>query len=210
MFAGSSKTTHGGSRQQPRKTWTLSPEPRRPTWNCSGPGASKLRAKESEILQGSANAPATSASASSVRAARPATSSFHGVSSSMNRAARLAAHQISLIWCAASLAALFMLELTPWKEEVAGRAARTLLALALVAGAFAEPWRISLSFARSFEAPGPEQFQVGRLGSGESVHVFRGCCLDPPCVVFEDPANIYLRRPGDFSSGFCAGAGCSR
>src|SRR5438105_1899315 len=117
---------------------------------------------------------------------------------------------IPLIWFAASLAALFMLELTPWKEEVAGRAARTLLALALVAGAFTGPWRISLSFARSFEAPGPEQFQVGRLGSGESVHIFRGCCLDPPCVVFEDPANIYLRRPGDFSSGFCAGAGCSR
>lgn len=116
---------------------------------------------------------------------------------------------LPLIWCAACLAVLFALELMPWNHELAPRAARVLLALAVVAGAFSEPSRISLSFRKGFEPPGPEQFAEGRLGSGEPVHVFRGCCLDPPCV-FGDPANVHLRRPGDLSSGFCSGAGCNR
>jgi len=113
-----------------------------------------------------------------------------------------------LIWCAAVLAALFALELMPWRTAVAPRAARALLALAVVAGAFAEPWRISLPFAKDFETAGPERFAEGRLGSGEAVRIFRGCCLDPTCV-FGDPADLYLRRRGDFSSGFCSGAGCN-
>jgi len=116
---------------------------------------------------------------------------------------------LPLIWCAACLAVLFALELIPWQTELAPRAARVVLALAVVAGAFSEPGRISLSFRKGFEAPGPERFAEGRLGSGEPVHVFRGCCLDAPCV-FGDPANVHLRRPGDFSSGFCSGAGCNR
>src|SRR5262245_54558266 len=107
------------------------------------------------------------------------------------------------------LAVLFALELMPWKRELAPRAARVVLALAVVAGAFSEPWRISLSFGKGFEPPGPEKFAEGRFGSGEPVRVFRGCCLDPPCV-FGDPENVFLRRPGDFSSGFCSGAGCNR
>ena len=116
---------------------------------------------------------------------------------------------LPLIWCAACLAVLFALELMPWKGELAPRAARVLLALAVLAGAFSEPWRISLSFRKGFEPPGPEQFAEGRLGSGEAVRVFRGCCLDPPCVV-GDPAKVHLRRPGDFSYGFCSGAGCNQ
>ena len=117
---------------------------------------------------------------------------------------------VPLLWCAACLAVLFALELAHWRTDLAPRAARVLLAAAVVAGAFAEQWRISLSFRNGFEPPGPERYAEGRLGSGEPVHVFRGCCLDPPCVVFGNPANLYLRRPGDFSSGFCAGAGCNR
>ena len=116
---------------------------------------------------------------------------------------------IPVIWCAASLAVLFALELAPWKTLFAPRAARLLLALAVVAGAFAEPWKISLSFAKDFEPPGPERAVEGRLGSGERIRVSQGCCLDPTCV-WGDPAKIYLRRPGDLSSGFCAGAGCNR
>ena len=49
-----------------------------------------------------------------------------------------------LIWCAACLAVLFALELMPWKGELAPRAARVLLALAVLAGAFSEPWRIAV------------------------------------------------------------------
>jgi len=76
---------------------------------------------------------------------------------------------MALIWCAASLAVLFALELVRWKNVLAPRAARLLLALAVVAGAFSEPWRISLSFAKGFEPPGTEKFAEGRLGSGERV-----------------------------------------
>jgi hypothetical protein len=113
------------------------------------------------------------------------------------------------IWCAASLAVLCALELVPWKTASAPRATRLVLALAVVAGAFSEPWRISLSFAKDFEPPGPERFVEGRLGTGEPVRVSGGCCLEPTCV-WGDPANVYLRTPGDFSSGFCSGAGCNR
>jgi len=116
---------------------------------------------------------------------------------------------IAPIWCAASLAVLFALELAPWKTVLAPRATRLALALAVVAGAFSGPSRISLSFAQGFEPPGPERFVEGRLGSGERVRVSGGCCLEPTCV-WGDPANLYLRRPGDFSSGFCSGAGCNR
>src|SRR2546425_12789091 len=72
-----------------------SPEPRRPSTARSGPGGSKSFAKEREILHGSANAPATTASASKSLAARGAKSVFQGASSRANNTARLAAHQIT-------------------------------------------------------------------------------------------------------------------
>ncbi len=104
-------------------------------------------------------------------------------------------------WVAAALALFGVLAVLP--ERLPRRGLAIAFAASALAGGFIGVDFSQVGTLRWKPTPLQESVTSAQLASGEAVHVYAGCCLEPPCAQSPRPLpHVRLRSPGDFSSGF--------